>query len=122
MIPRRNLIRDGHGRRRKDLLLFGRLLRLQLLLLLQPLPANKHLVEALAHIVEFKMGTGYWTGVLRVRVVLCVDALVIGEVNIVNVVVIVCHCFCVGELSAIIKGLGELEMKKISSVPYLSSF
>ena len=93
VVPSSEFIRDRHsgGGEYFLLLLSSCFLQLQLLLLLHPFSASQNLTEASAHIIEFKMGTCDRTGVLLVGIVLRVDSFVVCKIDIVDVIVIVCH-------------------------------
>ena len=89
-----DFVGDRHGRGRKDLFLFRSdtllLLKFQLLGLFHALATRHYSAKAFADVIELEMGPGDWASILLVALLLRVDPLVVGEVDIVDVVVIFC--------------------------------
>lgn len=93
VIPRGNLLTDRHGRGAEHIrfLFCGLLLlRLERFLLLHALAAGEHFAEPTADVLEFKVRASHRTGVLLVALLLRVDTLVIGKVDIVDFFLIFC--------------------------------
>jgi len=110
------LIGDGHGRRRKDVdlllyLLLRRLIegsrlllcirsiselagfifgKLSLLPFFEGFAIGNYLLHAPGYIIELEVCASDWTRVFLVRVILSVNAFVVCEVDVFNLVV--CHC------------------------------
>ena len=85
VIPRGDLLRHWHGWRRKDLFLLDCLflLLLEQFLFFHALATNLNFAETSADILKFEVGAGGRAGVLLVTLLLRIDALVVGEVDIV---------------------------------------
>ena len=98
LVAGRPLICERQSGWRENFLLFIRdgrwgclLLSLEHLLLLHALSLQQDLVHPSAQIVEFEVCPRHWTCVLLLRIFLSVNTFVICEIDIVNVIIVICH-------------------------------
>ena len=99
LVAGRSLIREGQSGWRENFFLFIRdwwggcsfLLSFEHLLLLHALSLQQYLVHPPAEIIKFEMGTCHWACVLLLCILFSINAFVICEVDIVNVILIICH-------------------------------
>ena len=83
----------------KNLFLFDSLrlllLLFQLFLFLHTFAASLNFWQSFTHIVKLKVGTRFRTRILLVTLFFGVNAFVVSEVDIINVVMIISHLMCV---------------------------